>query len=164
MHSMQLRRKLPRTLAATSVLIVSVLALTAASQQKATEKTGAIEFTDARQQAEEFIRYFQTIQLTPEQEAVKRDALLPLPAPCCSENSAYTCCCPCNLSRTVWGLSAYLITERDYDAEAVREAVQRWVRFLAPEGFSGNVCSTKGCGRPFNQNGCGGMSAAQIVW
>ena len=153
-------RRPPRHLATVSVVLVSLLGFASLSQQK---KAG-VEFTDARKQTEEFIRHYETIELTPAQERVKRDALGPLPAPCCSDNSAYTCCCKCNLSRTIWGLSAYLITEHDYDAEGVRDAVVEWVQFIAPEGFSGNVCYKRGCGRAFSRNGCGGMSASQVIW
>jgi len=124
----------------------------------------AVTFTDARAQTEEFLRYEREIQLTPAQEKVKRDALLPLPAPCCSENSAYTCCCPCNLSRSVWGLSAYLIAEHDYDAAAVRAKVEEWLRYIAPDGHSGTACSERGCGRPFARDGCGGMSPDHLIW
>ncbi len=38
-----------------------------------------------------FIDYYNSITLTPEQERVKRDALSPLKAPCCDDNSMYTC-------------------------------------------------------------------------
>lgn len=38
-----------------------------------------------------FIDYYNSIALTPEQEKVRRDALSPLKAPCCDDNSMYTC-------------------------------------------------------------------------
>jgi len=38
-----------------------------------------------------FIDYQDSITLTPEQERLKRDALGPLKAPCCDDNSMYTC-------------------------------------------------------------------------
>jgi hypothetical protein len=38
-----------------------------------------------------FIDYYDTITLTPEQESTRRDALLPLRAPCCDDNSMYNC-------------------------------------------------------------------------
>ncbi|UCC77909.1 MAG: hypothetical protein JSW37_05965 [Anaerolineales bacterium] len=38
-----------------------------------------------------FIDYHDSITLTPEQETVKRDALSSLKAPCCDDNSMYTC-------------------------------------------------------------------------
>jgi hypothetical protein len=38
-----------------------------------------------------FMDYYNTISLTPEQESVRRDALLPLKAPCCDDNSMYNC-------------------------------------------------------------------------
>lgn len=123
-----------------------------------------VEFTDAKAQSAEFIGYYHSIQLDDAQEAIKRAALEPLPAPCCSDNSAYTCCCPCNLSKTIWGLSALLITEHGADADAVRSKVEEWIAFVNPDGYTGNVCTTAGgCPRPFAENGCGGMHGA-VNW
>jgi len=131
-------------------------------------ETGAVDgdvvFTDAKAQSDEFIGYYHSIALDDEQEAIKRAALEPMPAPCCSDNSAYTCCCPCNLSKTIWGLSAYLITEQGADAETVSAKVTEWIEYVNPDGFSGNVCtSAGGCPRPFAKNGCGGMRGA-VTW
>ncbi len=123
-----------------------------------------VEFTNVREQTLEFIRYYETIQLTREQEAVKREALSSLPAACCADNSAYTCCCVCNLSRTVWGLTAYLITEKGAGVEEIRQAVREWTKFVNPDGFSGDSCYKGGCVRPFAKNGCGGMQASRLVW
>lgn len=116
-----------------------------------------VEFHDARAQAQEFLGYYKAIQLTPEQEAVKKEALTALPAPCCSNNTAYTCCCPCNMAKTVWGLANWLIADKGYDAPRVTATVQRWFEFINPDGFAGNTCSTGGCMRPWAQGGCAGM-------
>lgn len=122
-------------------------------------------FHDVEAQTAQFMEWEQSIRLTPEQEAVKKAALEALPAPCCGENSAYTCCCPCNLSRTVWGLSQHLIAERNYSALQVRGAVEDWLAFVNPAGFSGDVCARAGgCGRPFEKDGCGGMNPNQVVF
>ena len=134
------------------------------SSQARNEERDEVEFTDVHKHTKEFIGYFQTIKLTAEQESVKREALSTLPAVCCSNNSAYTCCCVCNLSRTVWGLSNHLIAERGFDAKAVRAAVVEWTTFVNPDGFSGDSCFRGGCGRSFAQNGCGGMRPNQNVW
>lgn len=123
-----------------------------------------VDFTDVREQTLQFIRYHETIQLTREQEARKREALSSLPAACCANNSAYTCCCVCNLSRTVWGLTAYLITEHGAGVDEIRTAVRDWTKFVNPAGFSGDSCFKGGCVRPFAKNGCGGMQASRIVW
>lgn len=120
-------------------------------------------FTDAKAQAAEFIRYFDTIELTPEQERVKAEALTPLPAPCCADHPLLTCCCPCNMAKAVWGLSAHLIAERGFDAEQVRKAAVQWLEFSNPDGFIGDACYTGGCGRSFDHDGCGGMSQNQIL-
>ena len=114
-------------------------------------KNETIEFTNAREQAQTFMDYYATIKLTKAQDGVKRAALEPLPAACCSNNSAYTCCCECNLSRTVWGLSHFLIAKKGADAEQVQDAVKRWIRFVAPDGFSGDACFKGGCVRPMDK-------------
>jgi hypothetical protein len=109
--------------------------------------------------------YEQSIRLTPAQEAIKKAALEQLPAPCCSDNSAYTCCCPCNLSRTVWGLANYLIAEQGMDADGVKKKAAEWFEFVNPKGFSGDVCySAGGCSRAFANNGCGGMNPNQVTF
>lgn len=124
----------------------------------------ALEFTDVQKQTQQFIDYERTIQLTAAQKALRDEALSTIPAPCCSDNSAATCCCPCNMARSIWGLSNYLITERGADAAAIRQATNEWVEFIGPDGFSGEVCYTGGCGKSFANGGCGGMSPNQIIY
>lgn len=123
---------------------------------------GTLALTDVRAQTEELIAYYGSIQLTPAQEEIKAQALSPLPAPCCANFTALTCCCECNLSRSVWGLSHYLI-DRGHDAEQVRASVQQWLEVVNPEGFRGDACFNGGCGRPFAHDGCGGMNADHVV-
>ncbi|MBC8262676.1 MAG: hypothetical protein H8E47_00945, partial [Anaerolineales bacterium] len=60
---------------------------------------------------QQLINYYNAIRLTSEQKSILQDALLPLKAPCCDDNPMSTCCCPCNLAKSVWGLSSYLIVE-----------------------------------------------------
>jgi hypothetical protein len=126
-------------------------------------KSSDIEFTDPQAQAQEFIRYYHTITLTARQQEIKREALESLPAPCCRDYPALTCCCKCNVSKSVWGLSHYLIAKKGYDAARVRATVERWLRFVNSGGFSGDACYTGGCGRAFDKNGCGGMTEAHVV-
>jgi len=124
-----------------------------------------LEFTDVRSQTLQFIEWEKSIELTPEQEEIKRAALTALPAPCCSDNTAYTCCCPCNSAKAWWGLTAHLIAERGYDAEQVKEKVSEWFAFINPDGFSGDVCYTRGgCAKPFHENGCGGMDDKAVAF
>lgn len=122
-----------------------------------------LTFTTVKEQSLQFMDYERSIKLSAAQEAVKKAALDTIPAPCCSDNSAYTCCCPCNLSRTTWGLAAFLITEKGADADTVRTKAQEWIKFVNPTGFSGDVCYTGGCGRPFAKNGCGGMNPNSLA-
>jgi hypothetical protein len=112
---------------------------------------------DFRAETAQYIGYFKSIYLTPEQEAIKKAALSKIPAPCCSENSIATCCCPCNMAKAVWGLSAYLITEKDYDAPRLEKAVRDWLAAANPNGFSGKACYTGGCARSIQHDGCAGM-------
>jgi len=122
-----------------------------------------LAFTDARVQAKEFIAYFHSIQLTPEQERIKVEALTALKAPCCANYTMATCCCPCNMSKSVWGMAAWLITEKGYGVEQVRQAAVDWIGFINPGGFTGDSCFTGGCARPFDHNGCGGMKESDLL-
>ena len=121
---------------------------------------------EVRQKTREYMEYEQSIQLNAEQQKIKEAALTPIPAACCSDNSALTCCCPCNLSRTVWGLTAHLIANEGIaDASVVQSKVEAWLEQVkGPEGFSGDTCYTGGCGRPFHQNGCGGMNPSRVAF
>ena len=114
-------------------------------------------FTDFRAQVQEFIDYDSSITLTDAQEAVKREGLEALPAPCCNDNTAYTCCCPCNLAKTIWGLSNHMIADYQCNAAQVTAKVAEWIVFVNPDGYSGDTCYTGGCERAFSNNGCGGM-------
>ena len=152
------------------ILVTALLSVTASATRGSATSPGPeaeevdVQFTDVYEQTLQFIEYYETIELTPAQERIKRAALTPLPAACCSNNSAYTCCCVCNLSRTVWGLTAHLITERDFTADQVQAAVKKWIAFVQPpEGFSGDACFKGGCGRSFANNGCGGMHPRNII-
>lgn len=116
----------------------------------------------ARAMAAKYIGYYKSIKLTPEQEKIKLTALSSIPAPCCSDNPMSTCCCPCNLAKSVWGLSNFLITERGYNSAQVRQAAVDWIKFTNPNGYSGKACYTGGCNRLFNQDGCGGMNEKKL--
>ena len=62
--------------------------------------------------AQRFIDWYRNSAFTPSQAVIREEALAPLVAPCCDRFPMSTCCCVCNLSRSIWGLSAYLIEER----------------------------------------------------
>ena len=122
----------------------------------------AVTFTDARRQAAEFISYDRSISLTPEQKQIMDQALSSIPAPCCDQFSIATCCCPCNLAKSTWGLSKFLIAKQQATATQVRAAAAEWLQFTNPGGYTGDACFTKGCNRPFEANGCGGMDDRHI--
>jgi hypothetical protein len=121
------------------------------------------KYTGSEEEVLTLMAFYDSIQLTAEQEAVRQEALGPLPAACCNEFSMATCCCECNLSRSIWGLSKHLIAERGADAEQVRGAVQAWVATINPGGYEGKTCMTGQCGKPFKEDGCGGMNKHHLV-
>jgi hypothetical protein len=127
-------------------------------------KPHALAFTDVKAQTREFIGYHQSIKLTPEQQKVKAAVLGAIPAPCCANFSALTCCCPCNFSKALWGMTHYLIAREGYDQARLKDAVDRWIAFSRPNGSSGKACFTPGgCNRSFAHDGCGGMTEDQLV-
>lgn len=124
---------------------------------------GKIVFRDATAQAKEFMGYYHSITLTPQQEAIKKAALEPMPAACCRKSSAYTCCCPCNLSKTLWGLSNLVISRYGASAADVRQVVQEWKKYVNPtKPFSGDTCYTGGCNDPADDGGCAGMEESSL--
>ncbi len=128
------------------------------------EAADGIVFRDVEKQSRQFIEWQREIRLDREQEKIKKAALLDLPAPCCSDKSAYTCCCACNMSRTIWGLSQYMIAKQGADARTVRAKVKEWLAFINPSGYSGKACYKGRCERPFREDGCGGMRVTNLVF
>jgi hypothetical protein len=122
---------------------------------------GGPTFTGERAETERFIAWERDIQLTAEQEEVRVAALTPLPAPCCKQFSAATCCCRCNMAKATWGLAKHMIVAGSA-AEQVRAAVAAYHLAINPQGFSGNVCAAGGCGRAFAHDGCGGMGELEF--
>jgi hypothetical protein len=124
----------------------------------------AMKFFDVPSQTAEFIGYARSVTLTPAQQKVREKALEAMAAPCCKEFSLATCCCPCNLAKSAWGLANHMIARRGASAGEVREAVGGWLAFVNPNGFSGDACnSAGGCARRFAQNGCGGMDERNLL-
>ena len=123
---------------------------------------GTLVFRDADAQSREFIGYYHTIDLTPAQEAIKKQVLGAMPAACCSGSTAYTCCCPCNLSKTIWGLSNYVIAKQGADAAQLREVVDAWAGFVNPNGYAGNACYKGGCEGSLSGGGCGAMKEEKL--
>lgn len=124
----------------------------------------SMKFFDVPSQTAEFIGYARSVTLTPAQQKVREKALRAMAAPCCKEFPLATCCCPCNLAKSAWGLANYMIARRGAGAGEVREAVGAWLAFVNPNGFSGDACnSAGGCARRFAQNGCGGMDERNLL-
>lgn len=134
-----------------------------ASSKCCVETIEADNFYDAKIQGEKFISYHESITLNPEQEKVKKDALESIAAPCCKDFSMYTCCCSCNLAKSVWGLSNHLIADENYNSDQVRATATKWIRFINEKGYEGDTCKNGQCHYPFNKSGCGGMGAQLVV-
>jgi hypothetical protein len=121
-------------------------------------------FQDVRAQTKQFIAWSDSIRLTPEQEKIKEEVLSSIPTTCCSKFSMLTCCCACNMAKTIWGLSNHVLAHEGADAKRLRAAVLQWTRFIGPKGFTGDACFKGGCSRPFADNGCGGMDSDHVVF
>ncbi|MGE5275962.1 MAG: P-II family nitrogen regulator [Acidobacteriota bacterium] len=128
-----------------------------------TSRDAGLSLKEVRARAEKYIDDESAIRLTAAQAQVRAEALEPIPAPCCREYSMRTCCCPCNLARSVWGLSNFLIAKKGYTAAQVKGEVLRWLAAINPAGFTGKACFDGGCKRPFSKNGCGGMEASEVI-
>lgn len=143
---------------------VPLFAAMALERAAAPPRSGPVRFHDVRTQTAELIDYSRSTALTPEQQSLKNRVLGTISAPCCEKFSVATCCCPCNLAKSVWGLSNFLIAKRHASAGELEEAVQRWFWFTNAKGYSGDACDTAGgCARPFSTNGCGGMDERNLL-
>ena len=163
-HRKNIRTALGLFTAALLVLAAGwALANGTASQETAPASGSGTAFTGDRAETLAFMKDYAEIQLTPEQEAIRVEALESLPAPCCAKFSAATCCCECNMARATWGLAKRLIAIEGYGADRVRSTVSEWHRAINPDGFSGEACFEGGCSRAFDHDGCGGMRADNLV-
>ncbi|MGB3562934.1 MAG: hypothetical protein WBH85_11380 [Thermoanaerobaculia bacterium] len=147
-----------------TVAVVSAVAMGTRGQETREPDGSVYTFSDVRKQTIEFHAYNRAITLTTEQEAVMREALTGLKAPCCSDKTALTCCCDCNMAKSWWGLSKHLIANQGLGAEQVQMAVAEWIEFINPDGFSGTACYIRRCSRPFEENGCGGMTEKNVIF
>jgi hypothetical protein len=156
---------LPRRLGVSLLILGAPLCAALALEHAASSRSAApVRFFDAPSQAAEFIGYNRSITLTPGQQKLRERALAAMPAACCDKFSQATCCCPCNLAKTVWGLSSYLIARQHAGVAEVRTATRDWLKFVNPKGFTGDICdSPGGCGRTFSANGCGGMDERNLL-
>jgi hypothetical protein len=121
-------------------------------------------FQDVRAQTKQFLAWSDSITLTPEQQKIKEEVLSSIPTTCCSKFPMLTCCCACNMAKTIWGLSNHMLAHEGADAKRLRAAVLEWTRFIGPKGFTGDACFKGGCARPFADNGCGGMDSEKVVF
>lgn len=119
-------------------------------------------FDGTREETQRFMDMNRDITLTSDQEAVRLEALSQLPAPCCGEFSAATCCCECNIARAIWGLSKSLIVEGAEAAE-VKEDVQAWLKAVNSSGYTGEACSLGKCSKSPKEGGCGGMEEDNLI-
>lgn len=158
-------KSVSRRLVVAALILGAPLCASVALERAASAKgSSPIRFFDAPSQAAEFIGYSRSITLTPAQKEIRDKALSAMPAACCDKFSQATCCCPCNLAKTVWGLSNYLIARKNASAPQVQAATRDWLKFVNPKGFTGNICdSAGGCGKTFSNDGCGGMDERNLL-
>lgn len=161
--------RFPRTVRPFAVACAAMFVLAAAGAAAGLATTGknrkaaGLDLKEVRAKAERYIDYENAVPLNAAQARVKAEALNAIPAPCCRDYTMLTCCCPCNLAKSVWGLSHYLIAKKGFTAPQVKGEVFRWLDSINPAGSTGNACFKGGCGRPFSKNGCGGMEATQVI-
>ncbi len=154
--------RLPRwTCTLIAALLVASSAPGAPAAPRKASKTPA--FRDVKAQTAEFMKYAD-MSLAPEQQAIKDEVLASIPTVCCKKFSMKTCCCPCNMAMTIWGLSNYMLVVKGANEAELKSAVLDWVRFIGPQGYTGDACFTGGCGRPFAKNGCGGMDHKNVIF
>lgn len=115
-----------------------------------------------KDQLRTYMRYDSEITLDADQQAVRRDVLAKIPAPCCSSYTAETCCCACNLSRALWGFTKHLITEKGLGPSQLDREVRDWLAKLRPTGFSGDACFKGRCGDSIRDGACGGMNPENL--
>ena len=142
------------------LLFLSTVGVEGKTDEKANQ-TGQ-ERTIDKDEVVQLMELNRTITLTPDQQDIYDEVLSSIPAACCSTFSALTCCCECNWSRAVWGLTKRLIAKDGYDAEKTKLAVQNWVKTAKPMGSSGKACTSGRCAATFAQDGCGGMNEKQL--
>lgn len=154
--------RFPRWIAVLAAASLSASALAGpAVPPKPASKTPV--FMDVKAQTLELMRYAD-MSLAPEQEKIKDEVLASIPAVCCKKFPMKTCCCPCNMAMTIWGLSNYMLVVKGADAAELKSAVLDWVKFIGPAGYTGDACFKGGCNRPFAKNGCGGMDHKNVIF
>lgn len=147
-----------------SLLVFGAPLCAAVALERAGSSRPVPRFFDVPSQAAEFIGYSRSIALTPGQQKLRDRALSAMPAACCEKFSQATCCCPCNLAKTVWGLSNVLIVREHATVPELQAAVRGWLKFVNRGGFSGDACDTAGgCARTFGHDGCGGMDERNLL-
>jgi len=140
----------------------------------------------ALENAPQFAAWYYEIRLSPEELEVIQEALAPLVAPCCDDNPLLRCCCErkgkiCNLVRSARGLAAWLVQEKGFTADEVRDAVLAWLRFahgdyyvaktladqdIPPTSYgltTYGACYRKLCEVPLSLGGCGGMGLEALA-
>lgn len=119
-------------------------------------------FTGTTEEVQHFMDLERNIDLTPDEEQIRVAALSQIPAPCCKEFGADTCCCPCNLAKAIWGLSKSMI-RNGASTNEVRDSVLAWLKVLNPAGYAGDACDKGRCDKPVKGDACGGMNENHLI-
>jgi hypothetical protein len=152
----------PRIRTLFAFLLLPGVLVTLGAARSTAQGDGRTHFVDPAQTAE-FIRDSHAIVLTSPQRALRERALHGIASPCCSTFPMATCCCSCNLAKSVWGLTNVMISRGHPSESQIQNAVRDWLAFVNPAGFDGKSCDTPGgCARAFSKGGCGGMNEGDL--
>jgi len=137
--------------------------------------------------AQLFADWYYEIRMTPAEARTLAEALGTIPTPCCDDTRLTRCCCEeggliCNLVRSARGLGAWLVREKGFSGEKLKQAVEEWLRFAHPDyyvaraikdmgqdpevyGFSKRGACYRGwCEVSLSRSGCGGMGLTVKVF
>lgn len=135
-----IRKLVPWLLLIAAILLLSAVAINARHDDQPSIHGSLVQYHDVEAQTLEFMGYCRSVTLTPEQESIMGEALTAIKAPCCSDETAHTRFCDCNMAKAWWCPSKHLIADRGFAAEQVTTAVVEWLEFINPDGFTGNAC------------------------
>ncbi len=165
MNDRKARRRLPRkrpglghgswvllALALAATLIGTLIARRATREETLSPLP---TFSGTEQEAEAFAAAMSE-RVSPPQRRIERAVLDGIRSPCCGRHRMSGRCCGCLLSRAISGLTRGLVLRGGLDVDAVRQAVEGWIRAARQQGFSGKACAEQRCARPFAGDGCGG--------
>lgn len=108
-----------------------------------------------------FLSWYNSIRLTPREEALLRGALAGLRVPPCGHASILDCCrgggtAPekvCGMVHSALGLAKWLVHVKHFSSNGLREAVDQWLHFIFSSYYLAEALAARGidpgsCGLP----------------